>query len=88
MNFTTKMIAEAFSPESVRETIEELCASRDGELPYYFRSVEELRKMYQRGESNYPIYFNDAVLKKNIENLISFFNKRPEYALKYINELE
>ncbi len=88
VNFTTKMIAEAFSPESVRETIEELCASRDGELPYYFRSVEELRKMYQRGESNYPIYFNDAVLKKNIENLISFFNKRPEYALKYINELE
>lgn len=87
INYTYELADHALSGQSVREVIAGLREDRDGELPYFMEYLNVLKKRYQRGETTYAIFMTEASHEKSVANLIDFFDKRGEYAKKYLTEL-
>lgn len=88
INYTTELADDILAGEKVAEVIDALNDSRRGELPYYFKYVEKLRKRYLSGEIAYQVYFSQEILDKRIDTLKDFFNRRGEYAKTYIENIK
>lgn len=87
VDYTYAMADGELAGQRVSEEIDKLLAMREGELPYFMEYLEVLKKRYQRGETEYAIYMTEASMQKSIANLKDFYDKRPEYAKKYVTEL-
>jgi len=70
----------ALSYESVCETLDAMCAERDGEFPYYLEHLNQLRK------AGAGVWATAGNTKKSLDKIKDFAKIRGDYVTKYLEE--
>ena len=70
----------AISYESVCETVDAMCAERDGEMPYYFEYLDALK------ETKDDVYANSKLTNQHVERIKEFAKYREEKITEFIEK--